>query len=82
MFLSPFCSADGDLHGEESRQHARQAGPERPSWLPRSSPEAADLVDRQKKKTEKKHKKGKKHKKDKQHKEKRRRTKEPEAASQ
>ena len=70
---------------EDSRQHARPAGPERPSWLPRSSeplPDRSCPTERPQKKgkTEKKHKKGKKHKKDKQHKEKQRRVKEHEAS--
>ena len=78
--------ADDELREDEkNRIHARPAGPERPSWLPRSSepsPNGSSLVERPKKKlkTEKQHKKGKKHKKDKQHKEKRRRVKEREAS--
>ena len=74
------CHADADLLEEDSRrQHARPAGPDRPSWLPHS-PEASPAKDEQakqrkkKQKSEKKQKKGKKHKKDKQHKEKRRRS--------
>ena len=76
--------ADDDLREDEgSRQHARPAGPERPSWLPRSSEHSPDksrpvgrLNKKLKAKADKKHRKSKK---DKQHKEKRRRVKEHEA---
>ena len=72
--------ADADLLEDDSRrQHARPAGPERPSRLPYSSevsPAKGEQAKQHKKKqkSEKKQKKGKKHKKDKQHKEKRRRS--------
>ena len=71
------CRVDDDLLEEDSRrQHARPAGPERPSWLPHSSeasPAKGEQAKQRKKKqkSEKKQKKGKKHK---QHKEKRRRS--------
>ncbi|CAK0784424.1 hypothetical protein CVIRNUC_007628 [Coccomyxa viridis] len=79
-FLDPSAAADADLLEEDSRrQHARPAGPERPSWLPHSheaSPAKGEQAKQRKRrqKSEKKQKKGKKHKKDKQHKEKRRRS--------
>ena len=80
LCLKLACRADADLLEEDSRrQHARPAGPERPSWLPHSheaSPAKGEQAKprKRKQKSEKKQKKGKKHKKDKQHKEKRRRS--------